>query len=55
MKGDLFGGIFGDMFDFNRNGKIDIGEQAAECMFLQNMMKESQENEDSSEEDDSDK
>ena len=27
-------GIFGKMFDFNKNGKLDAGETAAELLFL---------------------
>lgn len=27
-------GIFGKMFDFNKNGKSDAGEMAAELLFL---------------------
>ena len=33
-------GIFGDMFDFNHDGKLDTFEQAAEFSFLMNMMEE---------------
>lgn len=33
-------GIFGDMFDFNHDGKLDTFEQAAEFTFLMNMMEE---------------
>lgn len=30
-------GIFGDMFDFNRDGKLDSFEQAAEFAFYSSM------------------
>ena len=33
-------GIFGNMFDFNGNGDLDIFEQAAEFAFLQKMMED---------------
>ncbi len=33
-------GIFGDMFDFNHDGKLDTFEQAAEFSFIMNMMEE---------------
>jgi hypothetical protein len=32
--------IFDDMFDFNRNGKLDYWERAAEFHFLDEMEKE---------------
>lgn len=31
-------GIFGDMFDFNRDGKLDAFEQASEFAFIHNVM-----------------
>lgn len=47
-------GTFGNMFDFNGDGDLDIFEQATEFAFLQKMM-EDDEKEDSSEDtDDSD-
>ena len=39
-------GLFGGMFDFNRDGKIDSIERAAEIAFLNDMM--NQEENDSS-------
>lgn len=45
-------GIFGNMFDFNRGGKLDIFEQAAEFSFIQKMMEADEEKEDSSDDDD---
>lgn len=38
-------GIFGSMFDFNRDGEMSIGERAAEVAFLQQLMDESEEEE----------
>ncbi len=46
-------GIFGNMFDFNGDGDLDIFEQATEFAFLQKMM-EDDEKSDSHEDDDSD-
>lgn len=46
-------GIFGNMFDFNGDGDLDIFEQATEFAFLQKMM-EDDEKSDSHEADDSD-
>ncbi len=43
-------GIFGDIFDFNHDGKMDAFEKAAEFSFLMNMM-DSCENENDSDED----
>jgi len=37
---DLFGGIFGDMFDFNGDGDLDAFEQAAEFGLVMEMMDE---------------
>ena len=44
-------GLFGGMFDFNRDGKLDGLERAAEFAFL-NSMFEKEENDDDSDEDD---
>lgn len=33
-------GIFGNMFDFNRDGKLDCTEQAMEFMVLNELLKE---------------
>jgi len=44
-------GIFGDMFDFNRDGKLDFIEQAAEFAFLDDLIElEKKDNEESEEE-----
>ena len=34
----MFG--FDKMFDFNRNGKLDSWERAAQCQFMDEMMKD---------------
>ena len=39
-------GIFGNMFDFNSNGDLDVFEQAAEFAFLQEMMEDDSADED---------
>ena len=33
-------GIFGDMFDFNNDGNLDVLEQGLEFMFLEQLTKE---------------
>lgn len=33
-------GIFGDMFDFNKDGNLDAFEQGLEFMFLEQLTKE---------------
>lgn len=33
-------GIFGSLFDFDDDGKMDAFERAAECMFLDELEKE---------------
>lgn len=38
-------GIFGDLFDFNRDGKLDAFEQAAEFSFLNELMDEEEKRE----------
>ena len=38
-------GIFGNLFDFNRNGKIDPAEQAIEFAVLDEMMEEEEQEE----------
>ncbi len=43
-------GIFGDMFDLNRDGKMDAIEEAAEFSFFMNMV-DSLERENDSDED----
>ena len=41
----MFGpGILGGMFDFNKDGELDMFESAAECQFLHEMMSEDEEN-----------
>ena len=44
-------GLFGGMFDFNRDGKLDGLERAAEFAFLNSMFEE-EDDDDSDEEDD---
>ena len=39
------GGIFGDMFDFNRDGELDILERAMELEFLETLEKEDEQTE----------
>jgi len=39
-------GIFGNLFDFNRDGKLDALEHGIEFMALQQMMDADKENED---------
>ena len=36
-------GIFGDMFDFNNDGNLDVLEQGLEFMFLDQITKEESE------------
>lgn len=38
-------GIFGDMFDFNNDGKLDIFEQAADFGMFMHMMEDSEKQE----------
>ena len=47
IKGDsvMTNGIFGDMFDLNNDGNLDVFEQGLEFMFLDELTKE--ENDDS--------
>lgn len=40
------GGIFGNMFDFNKDGKIDGFERAMEFMFIEEMVKDGSGDED---------
>ena len=35
-------GFFGDLFDFNNDGKLDMFEQAADFAAFQNMVKQSE-------------
>ena len=40
----MFGpGMFGDMFDLNNDGKMDLFEEACEVEFFNKLMKESEE------------
>lgn len=49
----MFGpGILGGMFDFNKDGELDMFESAAECQFLHEMMKEDEETDEDDEFDD---
>lgn len=47
-------GIFGDLFDFDGDGKLNCVEQAAEFIMLENMMKDDDPNDDFSDEDEDD-
>lgn len=42
-------GIFGNLFDLNRDGELDAFEQAAELGFLAQMMEEDCDNEEEEE------
>lgn len=44
-------GIFGDLFDFDGDGKLNCVEQAAEFITFENMMKDDDPNDDFSDED----
>ena len=46
-------GLFGGMFDFNRDGKLDPFEKAAEIAFLNDMMDEGKNDSEDDSEDDS--
>ena len=39
-------GIFGDIFDFNGDGQLDLAERAAELMFLDTIIEEEENDED---------
>ena len=39
-------GLFGNMFDFNRDGKLDAFEMAAEFQFFNDVIMSSEESED---------
>lgn len=47
-------GIFGDLFDFDGDGKLNCVEQAAEFIAFENMMKDADPNDDFSDEDEDD-
>ena len=53
-KGDMVmsKGLFGGMFDFNRDGKLDGLERATEFAFLNSLFEEDENDDDSDEEDD---
>lgn len=42
----MFDGIFGDLFDFDGDGKVDCLEKAAELSFLQTVVEEESEDDD---------
>lgn len=42
-------GIFGDLFDFNKDGTLDTFEQAAEFGAFMNLLESEEENEDNNE------
>ena len=39
-------GILGGIFDFNKDGKLDVFESAAECQFLNEIMSEDKDSDD---------
>ena len=45
-------GLFGGIFDFNRDGKMDSIEKAAEIAFLNDMINEEEDDSDYDKEDD---
>ena len=45
-------GLFGGMFDFNRDGKLDSIEKAAEASFLNGMFEEEESGTDSDDDED---
>ena len=47
-------GIFGGLFDFNGDGKMDTFEKAAEFSFLMNILEEENSSDDDSDEDEDD-
>ena len=46
----MFNGIFGDLFDFNGDGRLDTIEQAAEFAFFNDVLKNDGEQDDECEE-----
>lgn len=42
----MFDGIFGDIFDFDGDGKLDIIEQAAELAFVETVIEEETDDDD---------
>ncbi len=42
----MFDGIFGDLFDLDRNGEIDAIEAALECVLADELLNEESEDED---------
>ncbi len=47
----MTGGIFGNMFDFNRDGKLDAFERAAEFQFFNDVVLRDEEEENEDDED----
>ena len=43
MEVVIMWGIFGELFDFNDDGKLDLFERASELAFLEELMKEEKE------------
>ena len=44
-------GIFGDIFDFDSDGRLDIIEQAAELTFIANIIEDKETDEDDEDDD----
>ena len=42
----MFDGIFGDIFDFDGDGRLDIIEQAAELAFIADIIEDEETDED---------
>ena len=47
-------GIFGNLFDFNRDGKLDAIERAAEFHFLHDMLAQEDDSDETDDEDNDD-
>ena len=45
----MFDGIFGDIFDFDGDGRLDIIEQAAELAFIANIIEDEETDDDDDE------
>ena len=41
-SGNMFDGLFGDLFDFDGNGELDVFEESAEFATFMGMMEDSQ-------------
>ena len=50
FKGEIIMGIFGDLFDFNNDGKLDAFEKAAEFGMLMQMIESEEQDEEDDEE-----